>query len=254
METTEIVAQPVTEQQPEPEESVHLVARNPQEMALAKSNLEQWLEAKVKSCSQETDELGAALDKAARNKWATDTLRRHVNLAAKREQFYEKALQAVKAGYTLVPNFPVDIFAMRVKRAAPSRHTDTSNYSTPSVSVPAPTALPAGEGRYVAGDRAKRISGSYDEPAKDGKTIKKYFSTTAGYSDVEFPIMAAQAEVMTATQEAMTLRVFDTIGICPPQRKGDPLIIGQIRMPKVGWQEPKMLSFLIAWHLDLRTL
>jgi hypothetical protein len=70
---------------------------------------------------------------------------------------------------------------------------------------------------------------------------------------VEFPIAAAQAEVMTATQEAMALKVFDAIGICPPQRKGDPLIIGQIMMPGTRWSR-KTVSFLIAWHLDLRTL
>jgi hypothetical protein len=47
--------------------------------------------------------------------------------------------------------------------------------------------------------------------------------------------------------------VFDTIGICPPQRKGDPLIIGQIMMPGPRWNR-ETVSFLIAWHLDLRTL
>jgi predicted transcriptional regulator len=234
------------------EDSVHLIARNPNEMALARTNMEQWLRHKIAACEREENELFAALEKAMSAGWDADTLKRHSALAEKRTRFYRKALIAVEAGYTLVPNFPIDVFAMRVKRSSPPRHDEVSNYSTPRAHVPEPSSLPAGEGRYVSGETVRGRKGDYIE-TKDGKEIKKYFFTTTDYSEVEFPIAAAQAEVMTATQEAMALKVFDAIGICPPQRKGDPLIIGQIMMPGPRWNR-RTVSFLIAWHLDLRTL
>jgi hypothetical protein len=78
------------------------------------------------------------------------------------------------------------------------------------------------------------------------------------FNEAEFPVMAAHPVVMEATARARDMNVFDQIGICPPTRrrgKGDPLIIGQIieTMPKWG-EPPKVISFLIAWYLDLRTI
>jgi hypothetical protein len=241
-----------TAEQTQAEDSVHLIARNPNEMALARTNMEQWLRQKVAACEREENDLFAALEKAMSAEWDADALKRSSGLSEKRTQFYRKALIAVEAGYTLIPNFPIDVFAMRVKRNSPPRHDEVSSYSTPRAHVPEPSSLPAGEGRYVSGETVRGRKGDYME-TKDGKEIKKYFFTTTDYAEVEFPIAAAQAEVMTATQEAMTLKVFDAIGICPPQRKGDPLIIGQIMMPGPRWNR-KTVSFLIAWHLDLRTL
>lgn len=64
---------------------------------------------------------------------------------------------------------------------------------------------------------------------------------------------------MNATAEAMALKVFDQIGICQPTRnagitrKGDPLIIGQILGKREGWSQ-KCVSFIIAWHLNLKDL
>lgn len=72
----------------------------------------------------------------------------------------------------------------------------------------------------------------------------------------------ARPEIMTATAEAMALRLFDQIGICDQNAgqhrrrgKGDPLIIGQILMKASKYGDiTKPVNFLIAWHLDLRTL
>jgi hypothetical protein len=64
---------------------------------------------------------------------------------------------------------------------------------------------------------------------------------------------------MNATAEAMALKVFDQIGIANPvrnvgvQRKGDPLIIGQVLSKRVGWTQ-KCVSFIIAWYLNLDEL
>jgi len=76
---------------------------------------------------------------------------------------------------------------------------------------------------------------------------------TTDFQEVVFPLVAARPEIMGATADAMGLKVFDAIGICPPVRKGDPLIIGKIYGQGPNWNR-KEVSFLIAWHLDLRVL
>lgn len=239
-----------------PLSSVHLVARNPNEMALAKTGLELWLRGKVQSCDVEHEELRTAASEAAEHGWKTDTLTRHEGLAKKRGDFYRKVLAAVGAGYTIVPNFPIDVFAVRVKRPRPPREISTSTRSQRNATqaaneIKAP-GIPQDEGRYV-GAMPMGTVGSYPTKDSSGKEIEKYFFETNDYTEIEFPIEAARPEVMTATAEAMALRVFDEIGICPQSRKGDPLIIGTVLSPKVGYSQ-KRVSFLIAWHLDLRTL
>jgi hypothetical protein len=73
---------------------------------------------------------------------------------------------------------------------------------------------------------------------------------------VDFPLIAAVPYVMSATQQAMAKRLFDQIGVSPQDgaRSADPLIIGQILGVHQGYSGRKTASFLIAWHLDLRTL
>lgn len=235
---------------------VHLVARNPNEMASAKKSLLMWLTQKITVCDTETEDLGKAAEQARKNKWNHSALDRHCNLAKRRADFYRKAKLAVEAGYTIVPNFPIDLFAVRVKKQNPSQSlasnsTWKSSGTNPSGS-PEPESLPAGEGRYVSGTTVTGISGSYKEKNAKGEDITKYFFNPTDFAEVAFPIEAARPEVMSASAEAMALRCFDAIGICGG-RKQDPLIIGQIRGPKVGYNY-KTISFLIAWHLDLRTL
>lgn len=236
--------------------SIHLVARNPQEMASAKTAMEQFLANKIAQCDAEAEDLFDAFEVAQRNKWKSSTLRAHGNLATRRGDFYRKVKLAVEAGYTLVPNFPIDIFAVRVKRDTPLRESSTSSYGLRSAIRSAPDikadALAQGLGKYV-GNMPTGVTGSYKENDKQGKEVTLHFFTTTDYQDIAFPMEAARIEVMDATAEAMAIRVFDQIGICPQTRKGDPLLIGKVLGPKSGYQQ-KEVSFLIAWHLDLRTL
>lgn len=235
--------------------SVHLVARDPQQMAMAKTNLAAWLRGKIQQCTTEARELGDAAGEAVTNGWKADTLDRHEKLAKKRVDFYTKVLAAVDAGYTIVPNFPLDLFAIRVNRKTPPPKQYTSGYSTEGAMQSAKEiqaqVLPVEEGRYV-GTMPYGLKGDYEEES-GGKNVTKYFFSVTDFTQIEFPIEAARTEVMSATAEAMALRVFDQIGICPQTRKGDPLIIGRILGPGKRWSR-KEVSFLIAWHLDLRTL
>lgn len=235
---------------------VHLVARSTDEMNQCRSQLTDWLSAKIRSVQAEVDELVQARDMAIKQKWGNAALKRHVTLATKRLTFYEKVRAAVAAGYTIVPNFPVDMFAVRTKRNHPRSSRATSTYSQDSASRNAPDVkpeiLPVGEGRYVSPTPIGE-KGHYQYNDDKGKTVTEYYFDTTDFSEVEFPIETARPLVMNAAAEAMALKCFDAIGICHETRNEDPLIIGQVLTEPNTWRQ-KRVSFLIAWHLDLRTL
>jgi hypothetical protein len=237
--------------------SVHLVARNPNEMALSRQCLKNWLDGKIASCRAELSELEEIRDNAIKNKWRSAGLSRQVGLATKRLTFYEKVCKAVDLGFTIVPNFPVDLFAVRVTRETPAAKANDSNYARPNIENENPSHAPAGEGEYVSPEQ-KLENWETTEKNGKGEEITRYHSCPVEFQDVEFPVACARPEIMTATAEAMSHKLFDAFGIAPQgvirKRKYDPIILGLLQMPKVGYMEPKTVSFLIAWHLDLRTL
>jgi hypothetical protein len=240
-----------------PMPSVHLVARNPQQMAAAQADLTAWLQNKRSSVLADIHELETARDEAKRHKWKTSSFTNAICKFRKQHDFYQKILEAVIAGYTIVPNFPIDIFAIRVNRTWAATPEQYGGGSRASYLAETPDILPAGEGEYKS-PKPDGFHYTRDEKQGDKVTTKHYFAST-NMQDCEFPFTVARPEIMTATAEAMALRVFDQIGICPKENsrrgKGDPLIIGQIAM-SVGTYgyALKAVNFLIAWHLDLRTL
>lgn len=237
---------------------VHLVARNPNEMALSRQSLSLWLDGKIAACQVDVRELGEIRDNAKKNKWRTSGLERQVGLARKRLTFYEKVHKAVELGFTIVPNFPADVFAVRVTKAAPSASANSSTYRNPDINDETPSHAPVGEGDYVSPE-AKLSNWETREKDSKGVEITHWHACPIEFQDVEFPVACARPEVMTAVAEAMALKVFDAFAISPQgvirKRKYDPIILGQVRLPKAGgYVDPKIVSFMIAWHLDLRTL
>jgi hypothetical protein len=239
---------------------VHLVARDPQQMAAAQSDLTIWIENKLAAVTAEAGELETARDYAKAHKWNYKALANQANKARHLVTYYNKMLIAVKSGLTLVPNFPIDVFAIRIKRELPNAsvaENSATNY-TPRLYTPGderPDATPAGEGRWVSPTGGEMESDRYETRSEKNEIVKHADQWRTDFDDVDFPLIAARPVVMDATQQAMALKVFDQVGICPPKRKGDPLIIGQILLPPIKWGTAlKTASFLIAWHLDLNVL
>lgn len=258
MEETSVVV--ATETKVEKVPQVHLVARDPQQMAAAQSDLTIWIERKLSAVKTELTELETARDYAKAHKWNYKALAGQANKARHAVNYYDKMLLAVKAGFTLVPNFPIDVFAIRVGRLFPNAPTTVNkaqNYS-PSFYDPdneRPDTKPAGEGDYVSPTGGETTTQRYDTTDAKGVVTHHAEQWRTEFADVEFPLVAARPVVMDATRQAMALKIFDQIGICPPVRKGDPLIIGQILLPPLNWRDAKKTaSFLIAWHLDLNVL
>ena len=134
---------------PQPNTAVHLVARNPQEMASAQANLVDWLRQKSDLTLSEVNELETARDEAKRHKWKTSAFSTQIVKARKRHQFYQKTLEAVLAGYTIIPNFPIDVFAIRVVREGPAEKTQCNfGYRRADYLRELPDIADAGEGEY----------------------------------------------------------------------------------------------------------
>lgn len=240
-------------------EIVHLIATDPSEMKDAQAHLRKFLTAKIKETKVELHDVRLSRDIAVQNKWSSGTLHRQLERGEERLTFYEKALAAVEAGYTLIPNFPISTFAVRLKRENPREVVRESPYSKFSAmrSVPdeKPQALPAGEGRYVSPSQLVKTDSIVEKDQATGKDKTTYLAWPTQFSEVVFPLNIARPQIMDATAQAMVLKIFDEVGICPPVRQPDPLIIGRIAMKRVGgWSPAKELSFLIGWHLDLRSL
>jgi len=238
--------------------TVHLVARSGNEMELSRQAMLNWLLGKIHACQNELLDMQQIVAHAKKNKWRSSGLERQVKLAQKRLLFYEKCQLAVNEGYTLVPNFPADLFAIRVTRDHPSSRSNSSTYRNPSIEDEKPSGAKAGDGEYVSPE-AKLNSWETEEKNSQDKMITRWHSEPVEFQDVEFPVACARPEVMSAVSEAMQKKIFDAFAISPQgimrKRKYDPIILGQICMPKGGgYAQPKIVSFMIAWHLDLRTL
>lgn len=229
--------------------SVHLVARNPVEMQNAQADLTVWLKNKIIEIEIEYRDLDAALNEAVSAGWGLDALRKQLNKTAKQEEFYRKLLAAVEAGYTIIPDIPVEVFAIRVERAAPRGGTVSSDHG-PRYAVPndeKPDKLAVGQGDYVS-PVPEVWRHETTMKRKDETTYTRHLASPSDFRDVVFPLRAARVEVMNATKEAMAHKIFDQVAICPAKRKADPLIIGQVVGPKAT------ISFIIAWHLNLNEL
>ncbi len=245
---------------------VHLVATDAMQMASAQSRLTLWLKAKQIEVESDIAEMTSARDNAKAHKWNTTSFGNQINKAKKRKVFYDKLLIAAEAGYTIIPNFPIDLMAVRVVRDYPSDdQTYTHNDSAPPSSYLAEKADIAkpGEGDYVA-----PIPSVSRWTSRTAEGSQQFNMRAISLRDMEFPVSIAIPQIMEATARAMALKVFDQIGICPakdlrtgnrttqlpPSRDPDPIIVGQILNPRQGYTGARPVSFLIAWHLDLRTL
>jgi hypothetical protein len=248
---TEIV--PAVEQSVE---MVHIAARNSEELAAAKEHMVRWFTRKVGEITEELHTVEQAAKYAKDHKWNHAALDGQVYRIRKRRDFYEKILEAIAAGYTIVPDIPVDLFAIRVRRdyvkADTVTTTETWRNADHLLDDEKPDSLPVGEGRYENPHQTVR-RGQREEIADDGKKQIVKWTRPADFAEFEFPIIAAHPTVMSATHEAMARRIFDQIGVAPQgRRRGDPLVIGQVCL-RQGWQT-KTISFIIGWNINLRDI
>lgn len=231
-------------------ENVQLVASHPEEMQLAQQSLAEWFRKKMEIIEQDVADAEANLDIATRNGWKATTFERQKRITRKRRDFYAKCLAAVEAGYAIVPNFPVDVFAIRTKKRNPGR----DEWHSELYFEQRAEGLPQGDGRYVS-DHPKIGTVTRHEENPKTKLLepkKKYFPK-AFDDEIEFPIAISKPEILSAAQRAIAMKIFDEVGCLPNRRqKGDPILTGSVLM-RNGYST-KRVTFLIAWWIDTKDL
>lgn len=241
-------------------------ARTPDEMVAAQAGLVAWANGKIERERADAKELEDNYHLAVERKWKHSTIKRHWQRAVVRLTFWEKVRDAMAAGYCLVPDLPVDVFAVRTTRTRPSggaTYEEGRSWAhAPSPSPETPEGDPAGEGRYVAPHPQEQAQEGKGRDANGIETIWQK-RTPTGFADVDFPFVLAKTQVLDATAQAMALRVFDDLGVLPgaehhggarPNVLPDPLVIGRVVLPRCYGQPERRLCFVVAWFIDVRDL
>jgi len=225
-----------------------LVALSPSEMPATQAALTDWCDEKLAQLRAEQTDLEEHLLIATSNGWRLRGLQSAINRTRRRLTFYDKVKAAVSAGFLVVPNFPVRVLAVRVDRARP-RRTEAS-YSRSSWFDAKPDLLPAGEGGYVD-DRVLFSDHSYSEADGKGGTRQVQCYVSEDYDAPDFPFAMVKPAVIRATEQAMALRLFDTIGMVENSSGRDPIMVGQLLDPRGN---DRRITFFVAWWLHTRDL
>ncbi len=254
METLPAIAMP-TGVVPVEGGNLQLSATKPTEMESVQRALIEWCKQKVTLVGAERVDLEKAVDEARKRKWKLSTLQRHALLAKRRVEFYEKILAALEAGYILVPNFPVTLFAIRTTANSPASLYRISSYKPNFALQQEAQNLPAGEGVYQ-NPFPHTVERLHEKQDGKGGFKNEWQCWADSWKELDFPITMAKPHLMQMTDEAMKQKVFDELGVLPsPYKKKDPLIVGRIRDPRASkWTRDGVVTFIIAWHLDTRTL
>lgn len=239
-------------------------AISPQGMIDTQKACKAWVRKKLEAWARELHEASENYEQAKKMKWRSAPFKRLKQKAEKKLIFYRKVLVALRAGYVIVPNFPVDVFAIRTNRkTVPRRRRELT---TPAwgawrrdseSSVPVPL-IEAGEGRYV---NPLAIVDHREEPTEDNKKLMT--RSNVGFDEIQFPTALVKPQVLKAVRGAMELNTFDRIGLANNRStdnwtaqvsaKGDPIILGHI-VEKRSAHNYHVVSFFIAWWLDLEDI
>lgn len=231
-----------------------VVARNASEMQLAQTQLVEWADSKLADENEAFTLAKENYEIAKKNKWRTVGLRTALRKAEERVSYYTKIKAALEAGYVIVPNFNIDIFAIRTTKTRPKQESRLYNASPDRFENQ--TNRPAlGKGEYV--DPWPAVSHeSWKEKNAEGKLVHREATTVEGWQEgIDFPFKLARPQVLDDTAKAMALKIFDRIGVTPHRtvRKRDPMVIGEIVFKQGTYQE-RVMSFLITWWVDTSDL
>jgi len=228
--------------------NLSLTAIMPEEFTLCQNALIDWCKRKVALMKREQAESEENFQHALKSKFRSAPFKRMADMFGKRAEYYSKMLHALEAGYTIIPNMPLQLFAVRTDRKSVPYSIVTYQSQVPDTEA---KSLPEGEGRWVNPVPLVRPVSDRDDK---GNAVTKWRADSIN-EDIDFPLTMAKPQIMEATSRAMALNIFDEFGILPEDHKGDPMILARIIDPRPpGYREHKRVTFLIGWHLNTSVL
>jgi hypothetical protein len=220
-----------------------IIALNPQQMAEAQTTTTTWAAQKIEAAQRElhdAEQVAAALSGASLRRGQATAM---IAKARTRLRFYEKVKAALDAGYYIVPPFPLQLFAIRTDRGAPTAERGERNWQKDGKA----RALAVGEGDYVNPNLRRVAVDKVQQPNHSGTGMREVtiYENQEAWGDVELPVRALKPQIITEVGRALELRIFDALGIAPAYRAADPIICGELHRPSGG-----VLTFFVAWWLD----
>lgn len=232
-----------------------VIARTPQEMQEAKDKMAGFFLARLQQANTELEQAEQALADAKARKWATGPFRNCVTMASKMAIFYEKIYHAADAGYCIVPNFPITVLAVRTEITGPTQGCVDHRWEIEREDA---QLLPKGDGEYISPDVKVRSAPKHEWDAAKNQYVTKEGYKPFALKDPEFPIRFAPIRLLDDASRAMAGKFFDQIGVIPGKKRPDPMLIGRILDPRGKAvdhrNDSRMVSFLIAWWLDPRSI
>lgn len=222
---------------------LHLVALDTLQLQGAHTQMLAFVRARRDKIDVDIDVESAALDAAARSGFTTAPFERRINALAKQSIFYEKIQAGVEAGYVIVPNFDMDVFAIRTTAKSPRQTIRTGRWNR---FVEPAKLLEPGDGSYV--NPMPRIV-THESPDADGK-VHPTQRPDDEFLELEFPIALARPEIITRAGEAMARKLFDEIGFAQDstaRRNGDPILLGRLLNPR---KNRPAVTFFLGWYFD----
>lgn len=234
-------------------DDIIVFARTPLEMAQAQSWLCGWAERRILRAQADLQIAEDNLTEAKEAKIRTSGWKTQVRKYQKEERFYIKLKAALDAGYFIVPDFPVNIIAVRTHSEYAK---DTKEYRhRGSVDNEDHQELEVGAGEYV--DPVPPTARFNDVTEKDGKavTIEKWTASGQMLRKMDFPFKLVRPQLLRDLKKAVDPRIFDAIAVMPgPQRKNrDPMLLGIIEN-KLSKHNVKRIIFLITWWVPTSVL
>lgn len=230
-----------------------VIMTSPDQAQNAQMAVRAWCDVRLNECEAELADIQENLDIAKKNKWRTVNLKRLHKTSSCRVDYYVKIARALQMGYVLVPNFPVDIFAVRVDPDYEPGYQEAVGWN-PSVDA---GKLPEEKGVYVDTEM-KRIGTRHkleDRTHRDGTEYKQDITVRKfrGHAPVTPPATLAKPMLLGALSKALQRKIFDEIGVLPERKGKDPILVGRILDPRDQYNT-RHITFLLAWWLDLETM
>lgn len=226
----------------------HLVAQDTGQLQEAHAGMLAWVRnaqlAVERELGAEQANLAAAVDAG----FKTSAFDARIKRLEKRKIFYGKIEAALLDGFVLVPNFPMNVFAVRTNAKPRGRPRDGMG-----AQLQQPQMLPIGEGENrnpnpLLEYRTETRHRNYGEKEAYEQVVSW---PTDWQEEIDFPLTIARPELMQRTATTLARKLFDEIGVAVDAnwstRGVDPILLGRIRNPREG---RPAVTFFLGWYFD----
>lgn len=227
-----------------------VVAYTPSELVIAQRTIRSWCAENIRRLLIQKKDAQQNVETALTGKFNSKPFKDLVRRCDRRITYYKKVGKAIKLGYMIVPNFDLDLFAVRTKARKPRKQISTwRGTGFPQEGQ----QLPEGEGRYVSDIP---YWGEHDRPKRRGKEgeMETIYYPTQFDDEISFPAAIIAPQIVKETTKAMSHKLFDQVGVARGgyvSSRRDPIVCARLIDPT---RVDRCVTFFIAWWMDFEDI